>query len=336
MKCFKLIPDIPVLVLAKILLTTQLPVAQAESDSTSNALDSVDAFEKLFGVTEGKRRNHTKGFCFNATLSPADAEIRKYSNSELFTGDSKVIGRLSHKGGKSAPSDAKPGQYGMSLAITTSSKAKNMMAMNTEDFFPVSTPEAFIQLLRAKAQGKEAVKAFKQNSPELQRYSAHMAKRSKELKPYEGITYNSVSSFYLVNDKNTKTAVKWSFIPTGEHTLNTEPSQDFFHENMQKNLDKGKVVWDMVITIANQDDIVDNPSVQWTGKHKTVTAAKLTVSSISNETDGNCDEINFDPTILSKGLEPSADPLFKARRDIYAIAFGKRLREKTLTNSDHQ
>ena len=307
-----------------ILLAIQTPMVSANE----KAIDSIDVFEKLFGVTEGKRRNHTKGFCFNATLTPYDSDIHNYSNSELFTGTSEVVGRLSHKGGKSAPSDANAGLYGMSLAITTAYNSKNMMSLNTEDFFPVATPEAFIELLRAKKKGKEAVKAFKENNPELQRYVAHMAKKPKVLKPYEGHTFNSVSSFYLADDKNNKTAVKWSFVPAAEQSLNLEPSQDFFYQNMQRNLDKGEIIWDMIITIANDGDIVNNPSVQWTGEHKKITAAKLKVSSINTEAAGQCDDINYDPTVLSAGIEPSDDPLFQARRDIYAITFAKRLAEK--------
>ncbi len=315
-----------------VLLTMQAPMASADEA----ALNTIDSFEKIFGVTKGKRRNHTKGFCFNGTLTLNDASILAYSNSELFTGQSEVIGRLSHKGGKSAPSDANIGQYGMSLAITTASNGINLMSMNTEDFFPVSTPEAFAELMRAKATSGDAVKAFAKNSPELQRYAAHMAKRPKVLKPYEGITFNSVNSFYLVDANNKKTAVRWSFIPSATQSINVEPSQDFFYENMQYSLDKGEVVWDMAITIANAGDVIDNAAIQWVGEHKKIIAAKLRVSSISTEEAGQCDDINYDPMVLSAGLEPSADPILQARRNIYAIGLSKRLTEKQHISKDEK
>ena len=239
-----------------------------------------------------------------------------------------MIGRLSHKGGKNVPADSKPAHYGMSLSISGPSNSLHLMSMNTEDFFPVATPEEFIALLRAKATSKAATKAFKAGNADLQRYAAHHSKKPKVLTPYEGTTYNSVNSFYLVTKEGAKTAIRWSFVPASNQSIVLEPAQDFFYQNMQKNLNDHEIVWDMVVTIANQDDVVDNASLPWTGPHKQITAAKLKVASISTEQQGQCDDINYDPMVVAAGFEPSNDPLLQARRDIYAVAFGKRLGEK--------
>ncbi|MCO7224108.1 catalase [Pleionea sp. CnH1-48] len=298
------------------------------NDVAKNAKHTVESFEKLFGITEGKRRNHTKGFCFEASLIPHDSHINQYSNSPLFAHKSKVIGRLSHKGGNNKASDSKPAEYGMGLAITTVDGQEHRMSMNTLDFFPVATPEAFAELMHAKTQGKEAVKAFKSRNSDLQRFKTHMAKKEKKLTPYEGSTFNSINSFYLTNDDNKRTAVRWAFVPERSQNIVLKPQDDFYFENMQKNLSQHGIVWNMVITIANPDDKVNNAALPWTGKHTTLVAAKLKVQAISRESDGKCDAINFDPLILSSGFAPSSDPLLQARRLSYAISFGKRTHEK--------
>ncbi len=84
----------------------------------------------------------------------------------------------------------------------------------------------------------------------------------------------------------------------------------------------------MVITIANPGDPVNNPAVQWRGDHKRINAGKFVVTSAMTETDGRCDAINYDPTVLSQGFEPSEDRMLEARSLIYAIGVGKRLSEK--------
>ncbi len=309
-------------------LSMILLAAQGVAASSGNAaLDTVNSFEKLFGVTKGKRRNHTKGFCFDATLIPHDKTIKQYSSSPMFTGESKVIGRLSHKGGNNKAADSKPAEYGMGLSIS-STGSTHLMSMNTQDFFPVSTPEAFAELMLAKTQGKAAVKAFKDKNTDLQRFKAHNSKKSKTLTPYEGSTYNSINSFYLVNNEGKETAVRWSFVPSKTQSIVLEPKQDFFYENMQRNLNNGEISWDMVVTIANKDDAIDNAAIQWTGEHKQIIAAKLKVSSISTEQAGQCDTINYDPLVVSSGFKPSADPLLQARHDAYAITLGRRLTEK--------
>lgn len=298
------------------------------ADSAKLASETVDSFEKVFGVTEGKRRNHTKGFCFIGTLHPKDPSIQQYSNSPLFTATSHVIGRLSHKGGNNTAADNKPGEYGIGLSITTPDGATQRMAMNTLDFFPVATPQAFAELMRAKSLGGEAVKAFLQKNTDLQRFKKHTAQKQVKLTPLEGMTFNSINSFYLVNEDNKRTPVRWSFKPTQDQAIETEPHANFFYDNIQKNLKNHGVSWNMIITLANASDKVDNAAIPWTGKHQQIIAAELKLKSVSTEKGGQCDEINFDPLVLAPGFEPSADPLLEARRAAYAISFGKRISEK--------
>lgn len=303
-------------------------VALAEVSPPAATPNVIDSFEKIFGVTEGKRRNHTKGFCFTAELVPLDESIKAYSSSALFTQPAKVIGRLSHKGGNNHAADSKPGEYGMGLSITLASGDQQRMSMNTLDFFPVATPEAFAELMQAKAQGKGAVKKFKSKNTDLQRFKKHMSKKTRELTPYEGTRYNSVNSFYLVSQAGVKTAVRWSFIPEQKQSIVLAPSADFFFDNMQKNLNDHALSWNMEVTIANENDAVNNASIPWQGKHEKIMAAKLNVLSISSEQSGQCADVNFDPLVLAAGFEPSQDPLLQARRNAYAISFGKRLSEK--------
>ena len=313
------------LMLVSILMLTTQGVA---ADANTAGVETVNSFEKLFGVTQGKRRNHTKGFCFEGRFLPIGEEISKFSTSSIFSGKANVIGRLSHKGGNNMAPDHKHADYGMGLSINTATAETHLMSMNTLDFFPVATPQAFAELTAAQVQGKDAVKAFKENSPDLQRFKAHAANKDKTLKPYEGSTYNSVNSFYLVNNEAEKTAVRWSFVPTTSVSVVLEPAQDFFFENMKANLKSNEISWDMIITIANDDDVIDNAAIAWQGHHQKLVAARLVVDSISSEKDGKCDLINFDPLVLSAGFEPSADPLLQARRSAYAASFGRRVSEK--------
>lgn len=315
--------------LYKVLVGSILALLVSEAFAAeAPAQDVVNSFEQLFGVTEGKRRNHTKGFCFNATLLPGDNAIQQYTTSSIFRDNSRVVGRLSHKGGNNNARDDKPAEYGIALSIETPSGEKHLMSMNTLDFFPVSTPEAFAELMRAKAHGSEAVKAFKASSSELQRFAAHASKKPKDLVPYEGSVFNSINSFYLVNSNGVKTAVRWSFVPVRPQHVLLAPKPDFFFENMQKNLSEHGIEWDMVITIANEGDQVNDASIAWAGPHKKINAARLVVGSIVKEADGRCDRINFDPLVISSGFEPSEDPLLLARRNAYAVSFGRRLSEK--------
>jgi len=305
-----------------------LVAAPLSAQEKFDVVDGFSAFEDLFGVVPGKRRNHTKGFCVEGTIVPLGSDIQSLSRSSLFRGNSSVVARVSHKGGKANPADDKYGLLGMALEITTPDNETHVIAMNTEHFFPVSTSEAFIGLLRAKKAGPEASKAFAAKHPELKTYKSYHAGLDKTLRPYEGTTYNSVNAFYLVNEAQEKTAMRFSFQPSGEQSIVVDTHPDFFLQNMQANIENGEVSWDMVVTLANPGDSIEDPSQQWTGEHTSITAARFTASAAMSESEGSCDRINFDPTVLSDGFEISEDPMLKVRSMIYALGVGKRLSEK--------
>ena len=216
----------------------------------------------------------------------------------------------------------------MGLSITAANGERHRMSMNTLPFFPVATPEAFAELTRAQAEGKAAVAAFKAKSPDLQKFKAHAAAHKTSLTPYEGSTYNSLNSFYLVKTDGEKTAARWSFVPAKTQEIALPPQQDFFFENMQHNLKRHGVAWDMLVTLANPADEIDNAAIPWQGEHRRIVAASLEVDAISRDEAGPCDAINFDPLILSTGFAPSNDPLLQARRNAYAVSFARRLSEQ--------
>ncbi len=327
-ECEQLEKELSMIKLSLALATSLLVAMPSMANETFSPQRNLAAFEKLFGVTEGKRRNHTKGFCISGEFIPQDPKVKTYSSSAIFTEPSTFIGRVSHKGGKANPPDNVPGHYGLAVEITTAKKERHIFSMNTEHFFPVSSVEAFIELLEAKANGKEATMAYAKNSLELQAYKAYHSKLDNSLHPYEGATYNSINTFYLIDGKGNQTPVRWSFVPSGEKGITLNPTENFFLENMQNNLSKGEVSWDMVITFAAEGDDILNPHIKWSEENKKLVAAKLRVTAAFPEGQGNCDTMNFDPLVLSKGFKASEDPMLQARSSIYALGFGRRLSEK--------
>jgi len=165
-------------------------------------------------------------------------------------------------------------------------------------------------------------------NPELKVYSEYHAALDKTLRPHEGARYNSINSFYLVDASGQKTAMRFSFHPSGEDSIVVDTHPNFFLENMQTNIANGGVSWDMVVTLANSDDSINDPSAHWAGDHKTITAARFTAQKAMPESDGQCDRLNFDPLVLSEGFAPSNDPMLKVRSMIYAFGAVKRLSEK--------
>ncbi len=292
-----------------------------------------DVFEKKFGVHEGKRRNHITGFCFDGHITINDPAIQNYSKSELFNKEPlKVVGRFSHKGGVKKD-ESKAGEYGMAFEVALPNGTIQNFSMNTLDFFPVSTPEGFLKLMQAKVSGKvEDFDKLKQEHPEFKNYKSHYKNKAKEeLKNYANHQFNSINTFLLEDKNGKRTAVRWSFIPKNEIiAIDTSKKVDFY-EDMSSLLKKQPTLrWDMVITIANENDAINDAATMWTGKHQQIVAATLTITNIIKE--GTCDTKNFDPLVLQAGFLPSNDPILKFRSPTYATTFVRRLQERKRAN----
>ncbi|HAS47261.1 MAG TPA: catalase [Microscillaceae bacterium] len=309
--------------------TTHQSVKKAPQSKPNLANQVADVFEEKFGVHQGKRRNHIDGFCFVGEFKIKDKAIINLTKSKIFSEiPLKVIGRFSHKGGVKKDESAS-GEYGMAFEISLPDGLSHNFSMNTLDFFPVNTPEGFLQLMKAKVSGKkEDFAQLKKDHPEFVNYKKHYKNKPKKgLRSYANHQFNSINSFLFVNDKGKITPVRWSFVPRNEETKLDAVTQVDFYKETQKALNKHqKLVWDMVVIVANEDDPVNDASALWTGDHQKIVAATLTVSAVMPR--GDCTDKNFDPLRLTEGIQPSKDPVLKFRSPAYAMSFSRRMKEK--------
>jgi catalase len=90
-----------------------------------------------------------------------------------------------------------------------------------------------------------------------------------------------------------------------------------------------------VLTVAAPGDPIDDATKQWPANREQVDAGTLVIERASSQEDGACRDVNFDPTILPAGIEPSNDPLLAARSAAYALSFKRRTREEALDPALH-
>ena len=60
---------------------------------------------------------------------------------------------------------------------------------------------------------------------------------------------------------------------------------------------------------------------------RTLTGPWLKITSVSEDGGGACLTINYNPMVMPKGMEPSADPMLAARAAPYAVSVGRRVSE---------
>jgi catalase len=293
----------------------------------------VDSLAPPGGPSLGHRRNHAKGICFTGVFE-SNGNGAELSSAQVFTrGEYPALGRFNLATPDANASDSTVRVRGLGLQVSTPDGDVWRSAMIDSPVFPVSTPTDFYELqLTAHSKDPDAMKAFIAGHPEFAPF-AEWAKTAPWTASYAEEPYNSLNSFIFVNGSGAEHAVRWSLVPqtqvvpiTKEDLAKLGP--DYLSQEIAKRVAKAPQRWTMVVTIADPGDPTADPTKAWPPGRRAVEVGTLVVQRIESEPDGPCREINFDPTILPKGVHVSDDPFPAARSAAYAVSYDLRTSEE--------
>jgi catalase len=292
----------------------------------------VDAFNSPTGTPLGHRRNHAKGICFTGVFESNGAGSA-LSQAQVFSrGRYPALGRFNLGTPDPNAADARVRVRGMGLRISTSDGQEWRTAMIDPPFFPVSTPQAFYELLIASAsKDPNAMKMFAAAHPEIAAFGA-WAKSAPWTGSYAEERFNSLNSFLFVDSSGAEHAVRWSLLPAAK-PVPLSPDDlakrgpDFLEQEIAERVRGGPLRWTMVVTFANPGDPTADPSKAWPEDRRNIEVGTLIVQQIQAERDGPCRDINFDPTVLPSGIRTSDDPFPAAQSAVYAKSYDRRTAE---------
>jgi catalase len=297
--------------------------------------------EAVFGVNPAKRRNHTKGVCAAGTFS-ANAEGARFSRSPLLAAANNVpvLARFSIAGGRPGIPDAARNPRGLGLQFQLPGGALHQMAMLNVPVFAADNPVSF----HARLDADRPDPATGKPDPAKQKAVAEQYTDNRALggwlrehRPppsYANAAFHSLHAFKFSNAKNEAKWVKWHFEPRdGVQELSDEAlkaaAPNFLDAALAERLAKGPAQWDLVLTLGEAGDPLDNPTKAWPAGR---TEVKVGVLSLNASGGDICEPINFDPLVLSDGIEPSAeDPVLAFRSGAYAVSWVRRRGEAEAT-----
>jgi catalase len=292
----------------------------------------VEAIAPPTGPALGYRRNHAKGICFTGVFE-SNGNGAELSRAQVFTrGQFPALGRFNLGTPDPNAPDATVRVRGMGLQISTPDGGVWRTAMINPPFFPVATPEAFYELLQTShSKDPDAMKTFTAAHPEFIAFG-DWAKSAPWTASYAEEPYNGLNAFIFVDKSGTEHAVRWSLRPqaqvvpiTAEDLTKLGP--DHLAQEITDRVAKEPQRWTMVVTVADPGDPTSDPSKAWPEGRRAVEVGTLVVQQIEVERDGPCRDINFDPTILPKGIKVSDDPFPAARSAAYAKSYDLRTAE---------
>jgi len=292
----------------------------------------VNALAPPTGAALGHRRNHAKGICFTGVFE-ANGAGSVLSKAQVFTrGQYPVLGRFNLATADANAPDATVRVRGMGLQISTPDGEVWRSAMIDAPIFPVSTPQAFYELLIASAsKDPDAMKTFAGAHPEIAAFGA-WAKSAPWTGSYAEERFNSLNSFVFADSSGAEKTVRWSLLPAAQPVPISQDDlakrgPDFLEQEIAERVRGGPQHWTMVVSVADPGDPTADPSKAWPEDRRAIEAGTLIVQQIEAERDGPCRDINFDPTVLPSGMRTSDDPFPAARSAAYAKSYDLRTAE---------
>ena len=298
----------------------------------------VDAFERAGGKFEGFRRSGAKGVCATGEFV-GSAEARALSTASAFSGRPVPVSmRFSVGGGNPKAADNAKTQRNMALQFDLPGGESWQMGNISAPIFGAATPEQLLGRLTSlrpdpetKKPDPEKVKVFVDANPEVLLQGKYFAGQPVP-SSFSKVNYWGVHGFGFVDAAGRKTFGKWVFEPVGGvQGLSDDEAKakgtDFLFDDLRQRVASGSIAFDFNLQLAQPGDKIDSAVIPLPEERKKTTLGRLTIKAVSADATGPCLAITYNPMVLPKGVEASADPMLAARAAPYVVSLGRRLTE---------
>lgn len=295
----------------------------------------VDSLHEIGGRHEATRAVHAKGVVCRGTFEATPAAARLTRAAHMQGGPVKATIRFSNGGGNPAASDAAKDGRGLAVKLYLEDGTRtDLVALTLPQFF-VRTPEDFLEFTRARKPDPKTGKpdlaklgAFLEAHPEALPAIQHALSQPLPVS-YAQLTYHGIHAYRWLSGDGNARWIRFTFKPAaGEAALPDDEtggrSADYLQDELRERLERGPVVFSLEVSIAEDGDDPDDPTIAWPDDRERVVVGTLRVEGLDTERERDGDVLVFDPTRVADGIELSDDPILRVRPDAYAVSVERR------------
>ena len=299
------------------------------------AEDAVDAINGVSGRHPGHRAAHAKGTLLTGSFTATPEGARLTRAAHMRGEPVRATVRVSNGGGNpDIPDYAREGR-GLAVKLYLADGSKTDMVSVSLPAFLVRTPEDFIEFTRLRKPDPDT------GQPDMERMGKWLGEHP-EAGPaiqatlgagpppsYAQVAYNGIHAFRWTAEDGEQRWVRFWWRPeVGEASLEDDEARergpDYLQREILERVEREPVRFKLVITVAADDDPIDDPTAIWPDERERVDAGllELTGPETGRERDG--DVLVFDPTRVTDGIELSGDPILNFRPKAYDVSVQRR------------
>jgi catalase len=287
--------------------------------------DAIEAIRSTGGAQPGCRALHAKGTLYRGTFT-ARPEAALLSRAKHLDGSTvPALIRFSNGSGNPTQPDDSPGVRGMAVKFTLPDKSTTDVSTQTARLFVSSTPDGFVDLLKAMRPGLTTPLRMAKHlltHPKLLGALPVLREASKVPASYATSEYHGLHAFRWIGANDSARFVRYHLVPAAEQTPGPAAhgkGPDFLTGELDDRLASGPVRFDFRVQIAGPNDSTVDPSAPWQST-ETVTVGTLEITGLDTEREHGGDIVVFDPMRVTDGIEPSDDPVLRFRTLAYSAS----------------
>jgi catalase len=298
----------------------------------------------------GTRPIHTIGIGVKGDFEASDV-ARNYCRAEHFGGQRVPVSvRFSNGSGSPVQHDGWNDVRGMATRFHLKDEATDLIAMTLNGFFVRTTREFMAFTLAARQRPVKKEKPWQKildmlqlkqplrdpypgqeasgDAGTLEYANAHPFAQLAVFQAgtigapvsYVRAAYHAVHTFIVTGDDGVRRPVRFAWKPVAG-VCNTDPDalpvDDYLQAELRDRLKQWPARFLLMMTIGETGDALDDPTVPWPAKRVRVVMGTLTLTKVAEDQEAAAERISFNPWRLVDGIEPSDDPILRARRDAY-------------------
>jgi catalase len=294
--------------------------------------DATAAANDVFGRHPGYRALHARGTLLRGSFTAAPAAATLTKAGHLQGEPIPVTARVSNGSGNPNMPDYAPDVRGLAVKFYLPDGSRADIVAQTAPRFPVHTPEAFLDLLRAqKPRPSMAWKLplFLLHHPgAIARLPPNLAALAPP-ESYATCSYYAIHAYRFVDAGGGSRFVRYRWRPeAGERRLGLKEARRrgtrYLEDDIRERIGRGSVRFVLELQIAESRDDVDDPTSVWPKDRRRVNAGVLELTGPETERETGGDVLVFDPSRIVEGIELSGDPVLRFRPAAYSDSVARR------------